>query len=89
MFQSVDAKGLLAATIDFYTQPTVAKNGWTFEGISRLARTDIGGNVLNVCATMTGKRIELHRYALLFGVVPGQVRVAPPGQGIKARITPQ
>lgn len=58
-FHSFDENGLLAATMEFRTQLRVAKNGETFEGVSRLVRTDISGNVLTFCATMTGERIVL------------------------------
>lgn len=59
MFQSFDVNGLLAATMDIRTQLVLAKDGETFDGISRFVRTDISGNVLNFCATMNGQRITL------------------------------
>jgi len=40
-------------------QLTLAKDGETFEGISRFIRTDISGNALNFCATMNGARMGL------------------------------
>lgn len=58
-FHSFDANGLLAATMDIRTQLKLARDGETFEAVSRFVRTDISGNALNFCATMTGERINL------------------------------
>jgi hypothetical protein len=59
MFYSFDVNGLLAATMDFTTELKLAKDGETFTGVSRIVRTDLSGNVLNVCATMDGRRFVL------------------------------
>lgn len=59
MFHSFDANGLLSATMDIRTQLKLAKDGETFEGLSRFVRTDISGNALKFCATMNGQRIVL------------------------------
>ena len=58
-FHSFDANGLLGATMDIRTQLKLAGDGETFERVSRFVRTDISGNALNFCATMTGERINL------------------------------
>lgn len=58
-FHSFDVNGLLTATMDIRTQLKLARDGETFEGVSRFVRTDISGNALNFCATMTGERINL------------------------------
>ena len=49
----------LSATRDTRTQPKLGKTGNTFEGVSRFVRTDISGNDVNFCATMSGERIIL------------------------------
>ncbi len=59
MFHSFDENGLLSATMSIRTDLKVARNGESFEGVSRFVRTDISGNVLDFCATMTGERINL------------------------------
>lgn len=58
-FHSFDVNGLLTATMDIRTQLKLARDGETFEGVSRFVRTDISGNALKICATMTGERINL------------------------------
>lgn len=57
IFHSFDANGLLIATMDISADLNLAKSENTFEGISRLARTDISGNTLHFCATLRGERI--------------------------------
>ena len=59
LFHSFDENGLLTATMDIRTQLVLAKDRETFDGVSRFTRTDISGNVLNFCATMSGQRIML------------------------------
>jgi len=58
-FHSFDENGLLAATIQIRTQMSLTKSGETFSGVGYLIRTDISGNALTFCVTMTGQRIEL------------------------------
>lgn len=59
LFYSFDGNGLLAATMDIRTNLKLATDGNTFGGVSRFLRTDISGNALRFCATMSGKRISL------------------------------
>lgn len=59
MFQSFGADGLLSATMDIRTRVSLTNHGDSFEAVSRFVRTDIEGNALNFCATMTGQRITL------------------------------
>lgn len=59
LFYSFDANGLLAATMDIRTNLRLAKSGNRLTGVSRFVRTDISGNELLFCATMTGERITL------------------------------
>lgn len=58
-FHSFDANGLLAATMDIATDLALSDDGKIFEGVSRFIRTDISGNALNFCATMSGSRMTL------------------------------
>lgn len=58
-FFSFDANGLLAATMDVGADVELARKGDTFEGVSRLVRTDLSGNELRFCATLSGERISL------------------------------
>lgn len=58
-FHSFDANGLLTATMDITADLKLARKGNTFEGVSRLVRTDISGNALHFCATLEGVRISL------------------------------
>ena len=59
LFHSFDANGLLTATMDIRTDLKLARDGDTFEGVSRFLRTDISGNAIRFCATMNGERISL------------------------------
>lgn len=59
LFYSFDANGLLTATMDIRSDLKLAMNGNTFEGVSRFLRTDISGNELRFCATLSGVRISL------------------------------
>jgi len=59
MFYSFDANGLLTATMDIRSNLKLAMSGKTFKGTSRLVMTDISGNPLNFCATLSGERITL------------------------------
>jgi hypothetical protein len=59
MFHSFDANGLLTATMDIRSDLKLAMDGNTFEGVSRFLRTDISGNALHFCATLSGARISL------------------------------
>lgn len=59
LFDSFDANGLLTATMDIRSGLTLAIDGNTFEGVSRFVRTDISGNVLRFCATLSGERLSL------------------------------
>jgi hypothetical protein len=59
IFHSFDENGLLSATMNIRTDLNLAKDGQTFVGTSRFVRTDISGNALNFCATMTAERILL------------------------------
>ena len=59
LFYSFDANGLLTATMDIRTDVKLAMDGNTFGGVSRFLRTDVSGNTLRFCATMSGKRISL------------------------------
>lgn len=56
MFHSFDEDGRLTATMDIRTRIKLSRNGDTFTAVSRFVRTDLGGNVLNFCATMEGVR---------------------------------
>ena len=58
-FFSFDANGLLAASMDVRADVKLARQGDTFEGVSRLVRTDLSGNELRFCATVSGERISL------------------------------
>lgn len=53
------ANGLLAATMDIAADLALANDGETFDGASGFIRTDISGNALNFCATMSGSRMTL------------------------------
>ena len=59
LFYSFDANGLFTATMDLRTGVTLAPDGNTFAGVSRFLRTDVSGNAVRFCATMSGKRISL------------------------------
>lgn len=59
MFHSFDANGFLTATMDTRSDVKLATDGNTFEGVSRLALTDLSGNVQNFCATLAGSRMSL------------------------------
>ncbi len=59
LFYSFDVNGLLTATMDIRSDLKLAMNGQTFEGVSRFVRTDISGNALHFCATLSGERITL------------------------------
>ncbi len=59
LFYSFDANGLLTATMDIRTGLKLAMDGDSFEGVSRFVRTDISGNAIRFCATMSGRRISL------------------------------
>jgi len=45
--------------MDIATDLALSDDGETFEGVSRFIRTDISGNALNFCATMSGSRMTL------------------------------
>jgi hypothetical protein len=59
MFYTFDANGLLDGTMDIRSDLKVAMDGKTLKGSARLLRTDISGNQLPFCATLSGKRITL------------------------------
>ena len=59
MFHSFGADGLLAATMDISTRLVLARDGDTFEGVSRFVFTSVDGTAQNFCATMTGERFTL------------------------------
>jgi hypothetical protein len=59
IFYSFDANGLLEATMDIRSDLKLAMDGKTFKGTSRLLRTDLSGNKLPFCATLSGERITL------------------------------
>ncbi len=59
VFFSFDGNGLLAASMDVRADLKLAQQGDTFEGVSRLVRTDLSGNELRFCATLSGERILL------------------------------
>jgi hypothetical protein len=59
MFHSFDANGFLTAKMDIKSDVTLGADGLTFTGVSRFVRTDLSGNVLNFCATLTGARVTL------------------------------
>ena len=59
LFYSFDVNGLLTATMDIRSDLKLAMNGQTFQGVSRFLRTDISGNALHFCATLSGERIKL------------------------------
>lgn len=59
LFDSFDANGLLTATMDIRSGLNLHRDGNTFEGVSRFVRTDISGNALRFCATLSGERISL------------------------------
>jgi hypothetical protein len=59
LFHSFDVNGLLTATMDIRTDVKLARDGNTFLGVSRFLRTDISGNAIRFCATMSGERITL------------------------------
>ena len=59
LFHSFDGNGLLSAIMDITSDVKLAKDGQTFEGVSRLVRTDTSGNALHFCATLIGERIVL------------------------------
>ncbi|MDH4056372.1 MAG: hypothetical protein OEW73_07585 [Gammaproteobacteria bacterium] len=58
-FQSFDENGLLAAIIEIRSEMSLAKNAESFEGLGHLTRTDISGNSMTFCVTMTGERMSL------------------------------
>jgi hypothetical protein len=59
MFYTFDANGLLDGTMDIRSDLKVAMDGKTLKGIARLLRTDVSGNKLPFCATLSGERITL------------------------------
>lgn len=58
-FQSYDENGLLSSNADIRSQISVAANGLTFSGVSRLLFTDISGNARPFCGTLSGIRLTL------------------------------
>lgn len=58
-FQGFDANGFLATNMDIRSSITLAADGDSFEGVSRLLLADISGNVMPFCATLTGVRFAL------------------------------
>lgn len=58
-FQGFDANGLLATNMDIRSEITLAADGQTFTGVSRLAFSDISGNTVPFCATLEGARFTL------------------------------
>jgi hypothetical protein len=59
VFYSFGPDNALAASMDIRGDIKLAKHGRTFKGVSRLVRTDLAGNVLQFCATLSGERITL------------------------------
>ena len=59
LFHSFDASGLLTAKMDITSDLMLARDGLTFDDVSRFVRTDLSGNVQNFCATLTGTRVSL------------------------------
>jgi hypothetical protein len=58
-FFSFDVNGLLAGTMDIRADLKLDRQGDAFEGVSRLVRTDLSGNELRFCATLSGERLSL------------------------------
>jgi hypothetical protein len=58
-FHSFDELGSLVATMDWHTDLALAKDGQTFDAVSRFERINLDGSIINFCATMTGERINL------------------------------
>ena len=59
MFFSFDANQQLVASMDFRAELKLTRRGNKFTGVSRLVRTELGGNELHFCATLSGERISL------------------------------
>ena len=59
VFVSFDENGQLVANMDIRADLKLARNGKKFNGVSRLVRTDLSGNELHFCATLSGERISL------------------------------
>lgn len=59
MFFQFDVNGLLNQTMDMRSNVTLAWQGDTFDGWSRLVLTDVSGNVRRFCATLRGERMTL------------------------------
>jgi hypothetical protein len=45
--------------MDWHTDLALAKDGQTFDAVSRFERINLDGSIINFCATMTGERINL------------------------------
>ena len=58
-FQGFDANGFLSSNMDIRSNITVSADGATFEGVSRLSFSDLSGNVMPFCATLSGTRFSL------------------------------
>lgn len=58
-FQSFDANGLLVADMDISSNLKLSRDGSRFNGVSRLTRTDLSGNVFPFCVTLKGVRYDL------------------------------
>lgn len=58
-FQGFDANGFLATNMDVRSAITLAADGGTFTGISRLLFSDTSGNTVPFCATLEGVRYTL------------------------------
>ena len=58
-FYSFDANGFMVARMEIASDLKLARDGLSLEGVSRLVRTDLSGNVQNFCATVVGTRMSL------------------------------
>lgn len=58
-FQGFDANGFLASNMDIRSEIQLSPDGGTFTGVSKLARSDLSGNIAMFCATVAGVRMTL------------------------------
>jgi len=54
-----DGTGVIAANMDIRSHLRLSVNGNKFTGVSRLVMTEVSGNALPFCATLSGERIRL------------------------------
>jgi len=58
-FQGFDENGFLATNMDIRSALKLSADGETFTGVSRLLFSDISGNEVPFCATLSGVRFSL------------------------------